>query len=125
MDSINWKLDRLFRYLKDLVATLQEFTELGIQFINLKDNIDPTTSSGRLMMHMIGAFAEFEGSLIRERVKAGVSNARAKGRVLGRPKTCPRNEVIRLRSQGLSVRKIASELNISKTSAQRLSQVSA
>lgn len=76
---ICWKLDRLFRSLKDLIGTLHELTELKVDFISLKDNIDLTTSSGRLMMHLLGAFAEFEASLIRERVRAGINNARAKG----------------------------------------------
>lgn len=64
-----WKLDRFARSLKDLVTLLQEFSELGITFFSLKDQIDLGTSAGRLMMHLIGAFAEFEASLIRERVR--------------------------------------------------------
>src|SRR5258708_1137164 len=59
---ICWKLDRLFRSLKDLISTLQEFSELGVEFISLKDNIDLTTSAGRLMLHILGAFGEFEAS---------------------------------------------------------------
>ncbi len=60
-----WKLDRLFRSLKGLVTTIQDFQALGISFISLKDQIDLTTPSGRLMVHMLGAFAAFEASLIR------------------------------------------------------------
>jgi len=113
---IIWKLDRLFRSLKDLIATLQEFTELGIDFISLKDNIDMSTSAGRLMMHMLGAFAEFEASLIRERVRAGLRNAKAKGKCLGRPKTRDDGKIIELRRQGQTVRGIAKQLGISKSS---------
>lgn len=114
-----WKLDRFARSLKDLVIMLQEFTDLGIQFVSLRDNIDLTTSSGRLMMHMIGAFAEFEASLIRERVRAGLNNAKAKGKRLGRPKARDDRSIQMLRTQGLSIRKIAKELRTSVGSVQR------
>jgi DNA invertase Pin-like site-specific DNA recombinase len=80
-----WKLDRFARSLKHLVVSLAEFESLGVQFVSLKDNIDLTTASGRLMFQIIGAMAEFERSLIQERVKAGLRNARAKGKRLGRP----------------------------------------
>ena len=116
---ITWKLDRFFRSLKDLVTTLQELTELRVDFISLKDQIDLSTSSGRLMMHMLGAFAEFEASLIRERVRAGLRNARSKGKVFGRPKLRDDNRIRLLRSQGLSIRKIASEIGFSTTAVQR------
>lgn len=115
---IAWKLDRFFRSLKDLVTTLQELTELGIDFISLKDHIDLSTSSGRLMMHMLGAFAEFEASLIRERVRAGLRNARAKGKVLGRPKERDDDRIHLLRYQGVSIKQIARELGIAKSTVQ-------
>jgi DNA invertase Pin-like site-specific DNA recombinase len=60
------KLDRLFRSLKHLVVTLQEFSDLGVEFVSLKDQLDMTTASGRLLIHIIGAFAEFEKSLISD-----------------------------------------------------------
>ena len=81
-----WKLDRFARSLKHLVMAIAEFESLGIQFVSLRDNLDLTTPSGRLMFHVIGAMAEFERSLIQERVCAGLRNARAKGRILGRPR---------------------------------------
>lgn len=121
---ICWKLDRLFRSLKDLIATLQELTELKIDFISLKDNIDLTTSSGRLMMHMLGAFAEFEASLIKERVRAGLNNARAKGKRLGRPKVRDDARIQSLRATGLSVRQIAAQIGTSIGSVQRSLAVS-
>jgi DNA invertase Pin-like site-specific DNA recombinase len=80
-----WKLDRFARSLKHLVVALAEFESLGVQFVSLKDNLDLTTASGRLMFQIIGAMAEFERSLIQERVRAGLRNARAKGKRLGRP----------------------------------------
>ena len=116
---ICWKMDRLFRSLKHLILTLQEFSELGISFLSLRDQIDLSTSAGRLMLHIVGAFAEFESSLIQERVKAGLANARAKGRILGRPKKRDDVIILRLRKQGVSIRGIAKHLNISKGSVQR------
>jgi DNA invertase Pin-like site-specific DNA recombinase len=80
-----WKLDRFGRSLRHLVNSLAEFEALGIAFVSLRDNLDLTTPSGRLMFQIIGAMAEFERSLIAERVKAGMRNARAKGRQIGRP----------------------------------------
>lgn len=110
-----WKLDRLFRSLRDLVATLQEFNDLGVEFISLKDQIDMSTASGRLLVHLVSAFSEFEVSLIRERVRAGVENARRRGAQLGRPRTAPDSEIKRLRGSGLSLAQIAKRLNMSKT----------
>ncbi len=114
-----WKLDRFARSLKDLVTMLQDLSEIGIEFISLRDNIDLTTSAGRLMMHMIGAFAEFEASLIRERVRAGIAQAKAKGTRLGRPKLRDDKQILSLRDQGQSVRAIANALGISKGQVQR------
>jgi DNA invertase Pin-like site-specific DNA recombinase len=81
-----WKLDRFARSLKHLCNALAEFEALGIAFVSLRDNLDLTTPSGRLMFQIIGAMAEFECSLIVERVKAGLRNAKSKGRQLGRPR---------------------------------------
>jgi putative DNA-invertase from lambdoid prophage Rac len=114
-----WKLDRLARSLKDLVSTLTELGELGVAFVSMRDQIDLTTSTGRLMAHMLGAFAEFEASLIRERVRAGLKNAREKGKALGRPKTRDDAAIGALRSSGLSIRQIATRLNCSIGSVQR------
>jgi DNA invertase Pin-like site-specific DNA recombinase len=114
-----WKLDRVFRSLKGLVDTLQDLTEFGVEFVSFKDQIDLTTSSGRLMTHILAAFAEFEASLIRERVKAGIENARRKGKRLGRPKTCDHEAIRKHRKQGCSYRKIAKDLNVSVASVQR------
>ena len=80
-----WKLDRFGRSLRHLVNALAEFEALGVAFISLKDNLDLSTPAGRLMFQIIGAMAEFERSLIVERVKAGMRNAKAKGKRIGRP----------------------------------------
>jgi DNA invertase Pin-like site-specific DNA recombinase len=81
-----WKLDRFARSLKHLVNALAQFEALGVSFVSLRDNLDLTTPSGRLMFQIIGAMAEFERELIRERVNAGLRNAKSKGRQLGRPR---------------------------------------
>lgn len=109
-----WKLDRLGRSLKDLVLTLQEFSELGIEFVSMKDQIDTSTSAGKLMLHMLGAFAEFEGNMIRERVNAGLRAAKAKGKRLGRPAASIDSEkIIALHASGKSYRAIQGETGYS------------
>lgn len=107
-----WKLDRLFRSLKDLVVTLQEWQEHHVTLISIKDNIDLGTASGRLMMQMLGAFAEFEAALIQERVRAGLANARAKGKRLGRPPALTPlivNRLKGLQAAGMSLRQIVKQ----------------
>jgi len=84
-----WKLDRFGRSLKQLVTALDELSSIGIGFVSYQDNIDLTTAQGRLMFHIIGAMAEFERELIKERVKAGLENARRKGVRLGRKPVPP------------------------------------
>ena len=80
------KLDRLGRSLKDLIEIVSEFESNGISFISLQDNIDTTTASGKLIFHIFASLAEFERSLISERTRSGLTAARARGRVGGRPK---------------------------------------
>lgn len=117
---LTWKLDRLFRSLKDLLSVLQDWSDLGVELVSLRDNIDLTTSTGRLLMQIVGAFGEFEASIIRERVRAGVENARRKGVKLGRPALQLDPEKVRtLRSSGYAIRAIASELKISVGSVQK------
>jgi len=115
-----WKLDRFARSLKHLVTALAEFDALGVQFVSLRDNLDLTTPSGRLMFYVIGAMAEFERALIQERVRAGLRNARAKGKRLGRPTvSIPTAKVQRLRSQGLSWSRIAAATGVAKATLLR------
>lgn len=117
-----WKLDRFARSLKSLVMHLQEFQELGIEFVSLRDNLDLTTASGRLMMQMIAAFGEFEASLIKERVRSGLQNAKSKGIRLGRPASIDTKAVIQLRANGLSIAAIARQLNCSKAGVHKVLQ---
>ena len=85
-----WKLDRLSRSLKDLLFILDKVEKAGAGFRSLTENIDSTTASGRMMMQMLGAFAEFERAMVRERTQAGLRSARAQGRHGGRqPKLSP------------------------------------
>ncbi len=106
---IVWKYDRFARSLSVLVSALQQFHSLGVDFISYTQNIDTTTPMGRLFYHIIGSFAEFEREMIVERVRAGLANAKAKGKVLGRPERdySARQRIRTLREQGLSLREIA------------------
>src|SRR6185312_2889604 len=81
-----WKIDRFGRSLKHLVNSLADLAAYGVAFISLRDSLDLSTPSGRLMFQIIGAMGEFEGSLIQERVRSGLRHARAKGKRLGRPR---------------------------------------
>ena len=109
-----WKLDRFGRSLRHLVNALADLESLGVSFVSLKDNLDLSTPSGRLMFQIIGAMAEFERALIQERVKAGIRNVRAKGKRIGRPRVAvDAARIARLRAQGLSWPKIAAELGLS------------
>jgi len=115
-----WKIDRFGRSLKHLVNSLADLCAYGVAFISFRDNIDLSTPSGRLMFQIIGAMAEFERSLIQERVKAGLRNARAKGKKFGRPRAqVDADRVAALRREGRSWSQVCRSLNVSKGSAQR------
>ena len=113
------KLDRLARSLRHLVTLLDEFTVLGVQFVSIHDQIDLTTASGRLMLHIIAAFAEFERSLIRERTLLGLAHALRQGKKLGRPRTRDDQAILRLHANGLALREIARQLHTSLGAVQR------
>ncbi len=81
-----WRLDRLGRSLKELIETVNGLAERGIELHSLKENIDTSTPTGKLMFHIIAALAEFERDIIQERTLAGLDAARARGRKGGRPK---------------------------------------
>lgn len=118
-----WKLDRFGRSLRHLVNALAELEAFGLSFISLRDNLDLSTPSGRLMFQIIGAMAEFERSLIQERVKAGLRNAQAKGRRLGRPRAdVDEAEVLAMRKAGASWRDIAKKLGVGLGTAHRIVQ---
>ena len=82
-----WKLDRFGRSLRHLVDALAEIEAVGLLSCRLRDNLDLTTPAGRMMFHVIGAMAEFERELIRERVRAGLAHARSKGQKAGPPQS--------------------------------------
>jgi DNA invertase Pin-like site-specific DNA recombinase len=121
-----WKLDRFGRSLRHLVNSLADLEAVGVAFVSLTDNLDLTTPAGRLMFQVIAAMGEFERELIRERVRAGLRNARAKGRTLGRPRVAvDAARIGRLRSQGLSWVTIAAQLGVGEGTIYRLSRASA
>lgn len=105
------KLDRLFRSMKHMVTIVEEMNQLGVEFISLTEQIDLTTSTGKLMLHIFSAFAEFEKNLIRERTLLGLEHSRKAGVIFGRPKLHDENKILQLRQQGYSYRKIMTELN--------------
>ncbi len=114
---ICWKLDRLGRSLRHLVNVLAELESLNIAFVSVRDNLDLSTPSGRLMFQIIGAMAEFERSLTVERVRAGLAHARAKGRKLGRREriwsAAEEMRVRQMRANGSSWRTIAAQVGCS------------
>jgi len=115
-----WRLDRLGRSLKHLIMTLDEFQSLGVAFVSLHEQLDCTTATGQLLLHLLGAFAEFERAIIRERVKAGLANARSKGKRLGRPSLAiDFAQVKTLRKTGRSIRNIARALHVSPASVHK------
>lgn len=98
-----WKLDRLSRSLRDVLSIMEKLTEAKAGFQSLTEAVDTTTPAGRMMMHMVSSFAEYERAMLRERTKAGLEAARTDGRIGGRrPKLSPaqRQEVIRLVREG-------------------------
>src|SRR5664279_4353088 len=120
-----WKLDRFGRSLRHLVDALAELQAVGCAFVSLRDNLDLSTPSGRLMFHVIAAMAEFERELIRERVKAGLAHARSKGRIGGRPKVKRERDrdaktIRRLRAEGESYAEIAEALCRTKSDIYRV-----
>jgi len=111
-----WRFDRFARSTRHLVTALDEFRTLGIDFVSFQENIDTTTPMGRAMFSIVAAMAQFEAEIIRERVMAGIANARAKGKRLGRPAArIDTDKLVSLRKEGRSYRQIASETGIPKS----------
>ena len=109
-----WRLDRFGRSLKHLIVSLDELKNLGVGFVSFKESLDFTTPTGRLMFHLLAAFAEFEKELIRSRVLSGVAHARAKGKKLGRPREeIDMDKLFGLRQNGMTVRAISKEMKLS------------
>ncbi|MCH8491153.1 MAG: recombinase family protein [Oceanicaulis sp.] len=112
-----WKLDRLARSLRQLIDTIETLKARGIGLRSLTENIDTTTSGGRLVFHIFGALAEFERSIIRERTVAGLASARARGRLGGRPRAMAPEDVANakalLANPEISVKEIARRQGVS------------
>ncbi len=117
-----WKLDRLGRSMKDLINTLDELGVLGIDFISYENQLDTSTPTGKLVFHVISAVAEFERDIIRERIIAGLENARRKGKRLGRkPVFLPHlfEKAVKMRSEELSYRQIGKILKIHESTIRK------
>jgi DNA invertase Pin-like site-specific DNA recombinase len=118
-----WRLDRLGRSLRHLIDTITELNARGVGFKSLTENIDTTTSGGKLVFHIFGALAEFEREIIRERTQAGLASARSRGKVGGRPKALSARQVQILRNMAadpsLTVSDICKTLGIGRTTFYR------
>ena len=117
-----WRLDRLGRSLKNLIELMEKLQDREIGFYSLQEQINTTSAAGRFYLHMLGALAEFERELIRDRTKAGMQAARARGVRLGRPpKLSPEQveEARTLRAQGRSFDDMAPEFNVSSLTLRR------
>lgn len=118
-----WKLDRLGRSLKHLIETINQLHEKGVGFASLQENIDTTTSGGKLIFHVFGALAEFERELIRERTQAGLRAARARGRKGGRKEKLSPKQVEMAKAMvadpNISINAICETLKISKPTLYR------
>lgn len=114
-----WRLDRLGRSLADLVRILGDLESKGVAFASLTEAIDTTTAAGKLMMHMVGAFAEFERNLIRERTNEGLKAARARGRVGGRKEKLDEKQKREIRAlltdPQISVKDVCEKYSISRS----------
>ena len=119
-----WSIDRLARSTVDLFHMMLDLRDKSIELYVHKQAIDTSTPSGRMMWQMLGVFAEFERALIQERVKAGIENARANGVKLGRPSIDKSIElrILKLRSTGMGMLKIARTLKVGTSQVQRICQ---
>ena len=119
---MSWSVDRLGRSLQDLVGFLSELHAIGVDLYLHQQGIDTTTPAGKAMFQMMGVIAEFDRAMIQERVKAGLSRAKAQGKTLGRPKVASKVEkaVLTARAEGTGKRKIAKQLGIGVSTVNRI-----
>ena len=118
-----WRLDRLGRSLAHLIRLLEDFKAWNVELISFSENLDFTSSTGKLFYSLLGAFAEFERETIRERVRSGMRNARSRGVRLGRRVVQVDSETVRrLRSEGKSYRTISKELGVSAATIHKSSR---
>ena len=121
-----WKFDRFARSVSHLLRALESFKAQGIEFVSFSEQMDTSTPAGKMVFTVLGAVAELERSLIVERVKAGLRNARAKGKQLGRPRvSLDARKIAALRAQGLSWARIAAELGVGEGTVFRMARASA
>src|SRR5262245_30987020 len=121
MRSLVARFDRFARSTKHLVLALEEFSSLGIDFVSLNESIDTSTPMGKMIFTVIGAVAELERNLIRERVMMGLDRAKRHGKRLGRPRRLlDRERVAALRARGFSLRQIAVTLDLNKDTVARV-----
>lgn len=117
---IVWKFDRFARSVSHLLRALESFNVLGIEFVSLSEQVDTSTPTGKMIFTLLGAVAELERSLIAERVRAGLRNARAKGKRLGRPRVdVDVARIDHLRAQGCSWAAVAREMGIGEGTVRR------
>lgn len=115
-----WRFDRFARSVKHLMKALEAFQSLNVQFISLQEQFDTATPIGHAMFTMIGAMAQLERDMIRERVKAGLAVAKARGKRLGRPVVrVNSHELILLKTSGLSLHEMARQLHCSRSTVRR------
>jgi DNA invertase Pin-like site-specific DNA recombinase len=118
-----WKLDRLARSIKQLIETVEDLEKRGIGFKSLTENIDTTTSSGKLIFHIFASLAEFERSIIRERTKAGLDAARARGKTGGRPPALTEKDIqvakAMLADTEITVEEVAKRLKVAPSTLYR------
>jgi len=111
-----WRFDRFARSTKHLILALEEFKNLGIDFVSYQENIDTSSPLGSAIFTIISAVAQLERDIIAERVKAGLRRARENGKKLGRPRaSVDKGEIRRLRAEGCSLREIAEQVGLSHT----------
>lgn len=118
-----WKLDRLARSIKQLIETIEDLEKKGIGFKSLTENIDTTTSGGKLIFHIFASLAEFERTIIRERTRAGLDSARARGRLGGRPRALNDKDIVAakamLRDPNITVEQVAERLGVAASTLYR------
>jgi DNA invertase Pin-like site-specific DNA recombinase len=118
-----WKFDRFARSVSHLLRALETFRSLGIEFVSFSEQMDTSTPAGKMVFTVLGAVAELERSLIVERVKAGLRNAKAKGKRLGRPKrVVDVRRIAALRAQGVGWKKISRDIGIGVGTLYRLAR---
>lgn len=117
---IVWRSDRLFRSLKNMVATIEELTALGVDFVSVTEPFDTSTPQGKLLLHLVSAFGEFERQILIERTRAGLDAARRRGARIGRPRVqVDLDRALKLRSAGKSLRETARLLGIGAATLHR------